>query len=225
LIRIEDLVKTYGEGDSAFTALHGASFHIPKGEFAAIMGPSGCGKSTLLNILGVMDRPTRGEYHLAGDPIAGLEDAERTYIRRRRIGFVFQSFNLLPRMTAHQNVMLPMGYEGVPLEERRARAHELLRRVGLKGKDKNTPLEMSGGECQRVGIARALANKPDVLLADEPTGNLDSKTAIEIMALFHELHKEGMTLLLVTHDRTVADASQHILHFKDGLLVREEHPQ
>ncbi len=225
MIELRDLVKVYGHGEQAFKALRGVSFRIQKGEFAAIMGPSGCGKSTLLNVLGLMDRPTDGEYRLNDGRVDFLEDHERTMLRRRQIGFVFQSFNLLPRMTALQNVCLPMIYEGVPAEKRDERGRRLMRRVGLGAKCDNTPLELSGGERQRVGIARALANEPSILLADEPTGNLDSQTAEEIMNLFAELHKEGMTVLLVTHDRGVAKLAQHILNFRDGKLTNEERPK
>ncbi len=223
MIRLENVTKTYGEGETAFQALCGVTFEIPNGEYAAIMGPSGSGKSTLLNILGLMDGPTTGEYRLAGHRVDDLNDGLRTGVRRDELGFVFQSYNLLPRMTALANVCLPMGYAGVGSEERIERGHKLLKRVGLAKRSHHTPLELSGGERQRVGIARALANEPKLLLADEPTGNLDSKTAVEIMQLFKELNKEGMTMLLVTHDRSVAEESQHIIHMKDGLVNNEEH--
>jgi putative ABC transport system ATP-binding protein len=197
---------------------------VPTGQFAAIMGPSGCGKSTLLNILGLMDQPTRGAYVLDGNPVQDLSDADRTHVRRDKLGFVFQAFNLLPRMTALQNVCLPMGYAGLSRVSRRERAQELLARVGLAGKEHRTPLELSGGERQRVGIARALANRPKLLLADEPTGNLDSKTSVEILTLFRELHKEGMTMLLVTHDPAIAAQADRILRIKDGSVVADEIP-
>ena len=222
MVELESVVKVYQGGGGAFTALTGVSFKIPDGQFAAIIGPSGCGKSTLLNVLGLMDQPTTGEYRLDGQPVSGLTDSERTLVRRDKLGFVFQSFNLLPRMTALQNVSLPMGYAGLSRKARVDRAGSLLARVGLKGKELNTPLQLSGGERQRVGIARALANSPKLLLADEPTGNLDSKTAVEILALFRELHKEGMTLLIVTHDPGVASQADRILRVKDGAIVADE---
>ncbi|MFH2203728.1 MAG: ABC transporter ATP-binding protein [Elusimicrobiota bacterium] len=222
VIEAQDLVKEYGKGDNVFRALDTVSFSIPAGEYAAIMGPSGCGKSTLLNLLGLMDTPTSGSYRLDGQQAEGLDDGQRTCLRRGKLGFVFQSFNLLPRMTALQNVCLPMNYAGITRDRACARAAELLARVGLGGKNGNTPLELSGGERQRVGIARALANSPSVLLADEPTGNLDSRTAVEILDLFDDLHREGMTLLVVTHAKEIADRAQHVLHMKDGRLLREE---
>jgi len=222
VIEISELVKVYDGAGQGFQALRGVSFNVAKGEFIGVMGPSGCGKSTLLNILGMMDRPTSGMYRFQGHRVEALSDSLRTGLRRDTIGFVFQAFNLLPRMTALQNVSLPMNYAGVPRRERQERARELLRRVGLESKEQNTPLELSGGERQRVGIARALANRPVFLMADEPTGNLDSRTAAEIMELFRKLHSEGMTIMLVTHDRGVAAAATRILHFKDGLILREE---
>jgi len=223
MIETTDLVKIYGDGGSQhFQALYGVSLRVEAGEFAAIMGPSGCGKSTLLNILGLMDQPTSGTYSFGGERVDGLNDRERTLLRRHRLGFVFQSFNLLPRMTALQNVCLPMSYAGLGGTERRARGADLLRRVGLGDKVTRTPLELSGGERQRVGIARALANRPSVLLADEPTGNLDSRTAVEILELLGELHGSGMTLILVTHDRGVAERADRILHVKDGRIVEDE---
>ncbi|MBI3300288.1 MAG: ABC transporter ATP-binding protein [Elusimicrobia bacterium] len=223
MVEIDAVVKVYGDA-GGYRALDGVSFTVPEGQFAAIMGPSGCGKSTLLNVLGLMDQPTSGSYKLDATAVQGLSDAERTHLRRDKLGFVFQSFNLLPRMTALQNVCLPMGYAGLSRKDRLERAHGLLARVGLKGKELRTPLELSGGERQRVGIARSLANRPRLLLADEPTGNLDSKTSVEIMALFRELHAEGMTLLLVTHDPGIAAQADRILRVKDGRIVADERP-
>ena len=222
MIRIENLIKIYGEGDNAYQALHGVTFHVPSGRFASIMGPSGCGKSTLLNVLGLMDRPTGGAYHLDGDRVESLDDSALTVLRRRHVGFVFQSFNLLPRLSALQNICLPMSYEGVPKEVRESRGRSLLKRVGLKGKENNTPLELSGGERQRVGIARSLANRPKLLLADEPTGNLDTRTAKEVMELFKSLHADGMTILVVTHDSGIAEKTEQIIHIRDGLVERDE---
>jgi len=215
-ILVEGLSRTYQGG---YQALKGVSFSIVKGEFTAVMGPSGCGKSTLLNILGLLDRPTGGKYRLEGAETAKLNDAARTGLRRARIGFVFQAFNLLPRLSALENVALPMAYAGTGVAERRARARELLTRVGLGRKAENTPLQLSGGERQRVGIARALANKPALLLADEPTGNLDSKSSIEIIALFKELNAEGMTVVLVTHDPAIGAAAGRVISIKDGALA------
>lgn len=219
MIDCHDLTRVYGEGSKDYTALHGVSFSIAGGEFVAIMGPSGCGKSTLLNVLGLLDKPTTGRYALDGADTGRMADGERTLLRRRKIGFVFQAFNLLPRLTALENVCLPMAYAGASKEEREARAGELLGRVGLGGKGHHTPLELSGGERQRVGIARALANKPQILLADEPTGNLDSKSSADILALFGELHREGLTMILVTHDAAIGAAAQRMLKLKDGRLV------
>ena len=215
-IHVDGLTRTYQGG---YQALKGVSFSVAKGEFTAIMGPSGCGKSTLLNILGLLDRPTGGKYLLEGAETARLSDAEITGLRRARIGFVFQAFNLLPRLSALENVALPMAYAGQGVEERRARARELLTRVGLGRKAENTPLQLSGGERQRVGIARALANRPALLLADEPTGNLDSKSSVEILALFKELNAEGMTVVLVTHDPAIGAAAGRVIRIKDGALA------
>jgi putative ABC transport system ATP-binding protein len=214
LVVCEDLLRRYGDDE----ALRGVSFEIARGEFAAVMGPSGCGKSTLLAILGLLDRPTSGRYVLDGVDAGRLPDAERTRLRRERIGFVFQAYNLLPRLTALENVSLPMAYAGVPIAERDERARGLLARVGLEGKARRTPIELSGGERQRVGIARSLANRPALLLADEPTGNLDSKSSAEVIAFLKELHSEGLTILLVTHDAGVGAAAQRILRLKDGRL-------
>ena len=215
LVACEGLERSYG----GYAALKGVSFEIARGEFAAIMGPSGCGKSTLLAILGLLDRPSAGRYALDGVEAGGLDDAERTRLRRERIGFVFQAYNLLPRLTALENVALPMAYAGVPLDERRERARALLARVGLESKTARTPLELSGGERQRVGIARSLANRPALLLADEPTGNLDSKSSAEVIAFLKELHAEGMTVVLVTHDPGIGSAAGRVLRLKDGLLA------
>ncbi|MDP3544089.1 MAG: ABC transporter ATP-binding protein [Elusimicrobiota bacterium] len=215
-ITVDGLTRTYQGG---YQALKGVTFSVSRGEFTAIMGPSGCGKSTLLNILGLLDRPTAGKYLLEGAETARLDDAEITGLRRARIGFVFQAFNLLPRLSALENVALPMAYAGTGVDERRARARELLTRVGLGRKAENTPLQLSGGERQRVGIARALANRPALLLADEPTGNLDSKSSVEILALFKELNAEGMTVLLVTHDPAIGAAAGRVIRVKDGALA------
>jgi ABC-type lipoprotein export system ATPase subunit len=224
VIQVSDLRKTYGEGREAFPALRGIDLRVADKEFVAVMGPSGCGKSTLLSLLGLLDRPSGGIYRLNGRDASGLGDDERTLIRRDSIGFVFQAFNLLPRMSSQENVALPMAYAGVPRGERLQRASELLHKVGLGSKLRRTPLELSGGERQRVCIARALANSPLVLLADEPTGNLDSRTAGEILDLFELLHGEGRTMVVVTHDRAVAGRAARVLHMADGKVTREEAP-
>lgn len=216
LISASGLTRLYG--DNKYQALRGVSFTISRGEFVAVMGPSGCGKSTLLNILGLLDRPSSGTYSLGDSNVSRLSDAQRTLLRRENIGFVFQSFNLLPRLSALENVGLPMVYAGTAAEERRRRAAELLARVGLNGKGHHTPLELSGGERQRVGIARALSNRPALLLADEPTGNLDSQSSAAILSLVSELHEEGMTVIMVTHDPSIASRAQRTLKLKDGLL-------
>ena len=215
-VACEELVRIY---DGGYQALCGVSFAIENGEFAAIMGPSGCGKSTLLNILGLLDQPTSGRYRLEGTPTAGLPDSARTGLRRSKIGFVFQAFNLLPRLSALENVCLPMAYAGLSRDEQKTRAAELLGRVGLGGKSSHTPLQLSGGERQRVGIARALSNRPALLLADEPTGNLDSKSSTEILALFKELNAGGMTIVLVTHDPAIGAAAARVIRVKDGRLA------
>ncbi len=215
LVVCENLQRSYG----SYAALKGVSFSVARGEFAAVMGPSGCGKSTLLALLGLLDRPSGGRYLLDGVDARFMPDAELTRLRRERIGFVFQAYNLLPRLSALENVALPMAYAGLPLDERRERARGLLARVGLEEKAGRTPLELSGGERQRVGIARALSNSPSLLLADEPTGNLDSKSSVDVMAFFKELHAEGLTIVLVTHDAAVGGAAQRILRLKDGLLA------
>jgi putative ABC transport system ATP-binding protein len=215
LVVCEGLRRSYG----SYAALKGVDFSVGKGEFAAVMGPSGCGKSTLLALLGLLDRPSGGRYLLDGVDASRMNDAELTRLRRERIGFVFQAYNLLPRLSALENVALPMAYSGLPLDERRARALKLLARVGLEDKASRTPLELSGGERQRVGIARSLSNSPSLLLADEPTGNLDSKSSADVLAFLKELHGEGLTILLVTHDAAVGAAAQRILRLKDGLLA------
>ena len=218
MIDCERLTRVYGEGKKGFPALQGVSFSIAAGEFVAVMGPSGCGKSTLLNLLGLLDKPSGGRYRLDGTDTGGMSDAERTGLRRQKIGFVFQAFNLLPRLSALENVCVPMAYAGVGRAEREERGAELLARVGRGSKGRRTPLERSGGERQRVGIARSLANRPGLLLADEPTGNLDSKSSKEILALFTELHREGMTVVLVTHDPSIGASAQRVLRLIDGRL-------
>lgn len=222
MIDTRSLTKTYQTGLSQVRALDGASFHVPAGEFVAIMGPSGSGKSTLMALLGCLDTPTSGEYHLDGRRVSDLTDDELAEVRASRIGFVFQAFHLLPRFTALSNVELPLVYAGVPSRERRSRAEEALAKVELGARAKHRPNELSGGEKQRVAIARALVNRPKLLLADEPTGNLDSRVGAEIMAVFDRIHREGATIVMVTHDRGVAEHAQRIVHLKDGRIDREE---
>ncbi|HEY9855237.1 MAG TPA: ABC transporter ATP-binding protein [Stenomitos sp.] len=222
MIRIRTLTKRYQTGDQAFNALDGVSLDIQEGEFVAIMGASGSGKSTLMNLMGCLDRPTSGDYALDGVTISELDDAELARIRNQKIGFVFQSFNLLPRTTAVENVELPMLYAGVKPAERRERALEALARVGLAERTTHMPNQLSGGQQQRVAIARAIVNRPKILLADEPTGALDTKTSEEIMDLFTQLNRQGMTVILVTHEPDIATYARRILRFRDGHLLSDE---
>jgi putative ABC transport system ATP-binding protein len=222
MIEIEALTKTYVMGDEVIAALGGVTLSIKRGEHVAIVGPSGSGKSTLMNVLGGLDRPTSGTYRFEDDPVAEYDDDQLASFRNRRIGFIFQSFQLLPRLTALQNVELPMIYGGVEPAERKARAIELLQRVGLGNRMNNRPTQMSGGQQQRVAIARALANQPDLLLADEPTGALDTATGQEVLALFDELNSQGLTLCIVTHDHEVAGRARHRIAFRDGHVVSDD---
>jgi putative ABC transport system ATP-binding protein len=221
MIQIEDLTKTYVMGEETVTALDGVSLTIGRGESIAIIGPSGSGKSTLMNILGGLDRPSRGRYRFEGEEVARFSDDQLADFRNRRIGFVFQSFQLLPRLSALQNVELPMVYAGAAPRARRERAAELLERVGLGSRMGHRPNQLSGGQQQRVAIARSLANQPDLLLADEPTGALDSATGIEVLGLFQKLNAEGLTVVLVTHDRGVADAARRRIAFRDGRVTED----
>jgi len=216
MIICRDLHKTYEGGKAGWPALRGLTFSIDRGEFVAVTGPSGCGKSTLLNILGLLDEPSCGSYELDGLDAARMSDNERSAARLYRIGFVFQAFHLLNRLSALENVCLPLMYAGEGKEDMRRRAHDLLARVGLKGKERKTPLELSGGERQRVAIARALANSPGLLLADEPTGNLDSASSREIMDILFALGREGMTVVMVTHDRELAARAGRNIRMRDG---------
>ena len=222
LIRAEDLWRTYVMGSEEIHALRGVSFTIDPGEYVAIMGPSGSGKSTLMNLIGCLDSPSRGNYVLRGKMVSQMGDDELAEIRNREIGFVFQTFNLLPRASALHNVELPMVYAGIPKEERLARARGSLNLVDLGDRVDHKPNELSGGQRQRVAIARALVMGPSILLADEPTGNLDSATGEEIMRLFGKLHSDGNTIILVTHERDVADHAHRTIHIRDGRVESDE---
>jgi putative ABC transport system ATP-binding protein len=223
MIQAEELTKVFPMGDSEVRALNGTSFTINKGEMLAIMGPSGSGKSTLMSIIGCLDVPTGGSYMLDGVAVENMDESELAEIRGRKIGFVFQQFNLLARTSALENVMLPLTYAGISGKERNNRALKALERVGLGDRTHHAPNELSGGQQQRVAIARALVNEPAILLADEPTGALDSKTGVEIMELFQNLHKEsGQTVILVTHDSYVARHTDRIIKLSDGLIVSDE---
>ena len=222
LIEVEDLVKVYRTGDVELRALDGVSFSVAHGEFVAVMGPSGSGKSTTMNMLGCLDSPTEGRYLLDGRDVARLSGDELAKVRNEKLGFVFQGFNLLPRLSAVDNVALPLVYSGVPSRERSERAREALERVGLGARLKHRPNQMSGGQQQRVAIARALVGRAPLILADEPTGNLDTRTSEEIMDLLVEVNREGKTVVLVTHEPDIAAYARRVLHFKDGRLVSDE---
>ncbi len=222
LLEAVDIHRDYAMAGDAVHALRGLSLSVAEGDYVAIVGPSGCGKSTLLNLLGALDRPSRGAVRVRGQDVAQLNDRAATDFRLRSVGFVFQRFHLLPMLTAAENVALPMAEAGVSARERLARAAELLAYVGLGGRTAHRPTQLSGGEQQRVAIARALANKPALVLADEPTGELDARTGAEIIALFEQLNKDGTTLVVVTHDEELAQAARRVVHMKDGAIVRDE---
>ena len=221
-IALQDITKVYQMGDSEVRALDGVSVEIGEGEFAAIMGPSGSGKSTLMNILGCLDRPSSGSYLLDGQEVASLTDDQLAVTRNKKIGFVFQNFNLLARMTAHHNVALPLVYSGVTKKERADRASRALGMVGLANRMFHRPNELSGGQRQRVAIARALVNEPTIILADEPTGNLDSRSGEEIMDIFRELNRQGRTIILVTHEPDIAAHARRVITVKDGRIISDE---
>ena len=221
VLEARNLAKTYETGGAKVLGLRGVDISIKRGEFVAIMGPSGCGKSTLLNLLAGLDRPTAGEVWLDGERIDGLSEADLARLRRRKVGFVFQFFNLVPTLSAVENVELPLLLVGRRRRKARRSANELMSDLGLPGKAEAAPAELSGGEQQRVALARALANRPDVVLADEPTGNLDSAAARDVLGLFHEARSRGQTVLLVTHDASVASAADRVITLRDGLVADE----
>lgn len=222
MIETREIGKVYETGPVKFEALRQINLKVEQGEFVAVMGPSGSGKSTLMNILGCLDRPTTGVYMLDGTDVSGLDETALAQIRNEKIGFVFQTFNLLPHLSAHRNVELPLLYAGVSPGERRRRAAAVLERVGLLDHARHRPHEMSGGQKQLTAIARALVNNPAVILADEPTGNLDSRSGYRVMAFIQELHREGSTIILVTHEPEIAAHAQRIIHLRDGRLVKDE---
>jgi len=222
LVEVRDLVREYPMGEERVPALRGVTFDVEGGDYAAIVGPSGCGKSTLLNLIGVIDRPTSGSVSIGGDRVDQLPDAKATEFRLRRIGFVFQRFYLMQALTARENIELPLAEAGLKGTPRRERARALLDYVGLGAREKHRPSQLSGGEQQRVAIARALANAPKLLLADEPTGELDARTGAEMIALFERLNADGTTILVVTHDEDLASAARRVIHMRDGAIIRDE---
>ncbi len=225
LITLKNVYKIYGEGlESEVRALDGVSLEIDYGEFVAIAGQSGSGKSTMMNVLGCLDIPTYGDYFLAGQDVSELDDKQLSHIRNKQIGFIFQGYNLIPSLTAVENVELPLIYQGVSAFDRRDMAMEALERVGLAARAKHHPSEMSGGQQQRVAIARAIAAHPPIIMADEPTGALDSKTGLEVLAFLQQLNKEGSTILLITHDNGIAATARRIVRLSDGRII-EDHPQ
>ncbi|MCA0332460.1 MAG: ABC transporter ATP-binding protein [Bacteroidetes bacterium] len=222
MILVEKLTKTYVMGAQTLHALREISFNIKKNEYVALMGPSGSGKSTLMNILGCLDSPTSGSYYLNQTNVSQMKDADLAIVRNKEIGFVFQTFNLLPRISALDNVAIPLIYAGITKKERLERAKHVLQMVGLADRMDHRPNELSGGQRQRVAIARAIVNNPAIILADEPTGNLDSKTSVEIMSIFSEIHRAGNTVILVTHEPDIAEYAHRIIRLKDGLIENDQ---
>ena len=222
MIKMEQINKIYRPHSNPVHALRDVNLHIEIGDFVAIMGPSGSGKSTLMNVMGCLDTPSSGAYWLGGVEVSSMNSDQLATVRNQKIGFVFQNYNLLPRMTALRNVELPMLYAGVNKDERNTRALDCIGRVGMLDRIHHRPSELSGGQCQRIAIARALVNNPDIILADEPTGNLDSATSLEIMNLFQSLHQENTTIVLVTHEADIAAFARRVLHFRDGNLIKDE---
>lgn len=222
IINLENVRKTYRMGDNIVKAVDGVTLNVFNGEYLIIMGPSGSGKTTLMHLMGCLDKPDSGEIYLAGKCVSKLNDRDLARVRNKMIGFVFQQFNLLPRLTALENVELPMIYAGIPRAIRHKRAKELLAMVGLKDRMEHKPTQLSGGQMQRVAIARALANQPQIIFADEPTGNLDSKSGEEILKIFSDLHSDGLTIIIVTHDPEVAANGERVIHMRDGRIVSQE---